>query len=88
MRLYSSSLSLSLLAFGGDRSVGTQLLLGRKTSFDGDGDRNLAVLLAVSLLCSAGQPFSHQFDMHGILLSSKEHGSERVDHSPNVKEGY
>lgn len=30
------------------------------------------VLLAVSLLCSAGQPFAHQFDMHGILLSSKD----------------
>lgn len=62
----------SPIAFQGDRSVGTQLLPGGEASFDGNGDRNLMLLLAVSLLCSAGQPFSHQFDMRGILLSSKD----------------
>lgn len=45
---------------------------GREACFDEDADRNLMALLAVSSLCSAGQPFSHQFDMHGILLSSKD----------------
>lgn len=45
---------------------------GGEASFDGDGDRNLVVLLAICLLCSAGQSFSHQFDMLGILLSSKD----------------
>lgn len=38
----------------------------------GNGDRNLVVVLAVSLLCSAGQSFSYQFDMRGILLSSED----------------
>lgn len=45
---------------------------GRQACFDENGDRNLMVLLAAGLLCSAGQPFAHQFDMHGILLSSKD----------------
>lgn len=45
---------------------------GREACFDENGDRNLMALLAASLLCSAGQPFAHQFDMHGILLSSKD----------------
>lgn len=45
---------------------------GGEACFDEDADRNLMALLAVSSLCSAGQPFSHQFDMHGILLSSKD----------------
>lgn len=43
-----------------------------EASFDGSGDGNLAVLLAVSLSCSAGQSFSHQFDMRGILLSGED----------------
>lgn len=45
---------------------------GREACFDEDARRNLMAFLAVSSLCSAGQPFSHQFDMHGILLSSKD----------------
>lgn len=62
--------------------------LGREACFGENGDRNLMVFLAVILLCSAGQPFAHRFDMHGILLSSKEawsweewiiHGMSRRD---------
>lgn len=55
---------------------------GREACFDEIGDRNLMVLLAVSLLCSAGQPLAHQFDMHGILLSSMDawSGEEWIIH--------
>lgn len=62
------------LSTEGNRSVGTILCPGREASYDGNGDRKLMVRLAVGLLCSAGQPFSHQFDMRGILLSSKDAG--------------
>jgi len=44
----------------------------REGSFDGTADRNLVVVMSLSLLCSAGQSFSHQFDMRGILLSGKD----------------
>lgn len=43
----------------------------KKVHFDGTADRSRVEALAVSLLCSAGQSFSHQFDMRGILLSGK-----------------
>lgn len=62
------------LSTEGNRSVGTILCPGREASYDGNGDRKLMVRLAVGLLCSAGQPFSHQFDMRGILLSSEDAG--------------
>lgn len=38
----------------------------------GNGDRKRVAVLALSLLCSAGQSFSHQFDTRGILLSSRD----------------
>lgn len=57
-------------------------------SFYGEADRKLVVVLAVSLLCSAGQSFSHQSDTGGILLSSEDARSGRVDYSSNVKKGY